>query len=80
MFEFSTLKMTLKTHSTVKPTYKLHIKNVSVITPKGDYLENTMSLPRSEVCASFEIGLCHRWFYVVSLFSDKMSRGMSCSF
>jgi hypothetical protein len=32
-FEFSNLKMTLKTHATVKRTSKLHIQNVSVIDP-----------------------------------------------
>jgi hypothetical protein len=32
-FEFSTLKMTLKAHATVKRTYKLHIQNASVIDP-----------------------------------------------
>jgi hypothetical protein len=33
IFEFSTLKITLKTHSTVKRTSKLHIQNASVINP-----------------------------------------------
>jgi hypothetical protein len=33
IFEFSTLKMTSKTHATVKRTSKLHIKNASVINP-----------------------------------------------
>jgi hypothetical protein len=32
-FEFLTLKMTLKTHSTGKRTSKLHIQNASVIDP-----------------------------------------------
>jgi hypothetical protein len=32
-FEFSTLKITLKTHATVKRTSKLHIQNASVIDP-----------------------------------------------
>jgi hypothetical protein len=32
-FEFLTLKITLKTHSTGKRTSKLHIQNASVINP-----------------------------------------------
>jgi hypothetical protein len=36
-FEFSTLKMTLKTHATVKRTSKLHIQNASVINPLEEY-------------------------------------------
>jgi hypothetical protein len=38
ILDFSTLKMTLKTHSTVKRTSKLHIQNASVIDP---YLVHT---------------------------------------
>jgi hypothetical protein len=33
IFEFSSLKITLKTHSTVKRTPKLHTQNASVINP-----------------------------------------------
>jgi hypothetical protein len=33
IFQFSTLKLTSKTHSTRKRTSKLHIQNASVIDP-----------------------------------------------
>jgi hypothetical protein len=33
IFYFTTLKMTSKTHATVKRTSKLHIQNASVIAP-----------------------------------------------
>jgi hypothetical protein len=44
IFEFSTLKMTSKTHSTVKRTSKLHIQNASVIDPQlNHFFSNVVS-------------------------------------
>jgi hypothetical protein len=46
-FEFSNLKMTLKTHATVKRTSKLHIQNAGVIDHLGVVLprESFLAIP-----------------------------------
>jgi hypothetical protein len=43
-FKKNSLKMTMKTHSTVKRTFKMHIQNASAIAPKGLSCEGPLLL------------------------------------
>jgi hypothetical protein len=40
IFSVKNLKITLKTHATGKRTFKLHIRNASVIDPKDIYVRD----------------------------------------
>jgi hypothetical protein len=54
-FEFSPLKMTSKTHATVKCTSKLHIQNASVIDPLSGFRYLCQQLDYQVLCVIFLI-------------------------